>query len=147
MKKKYPSNTPEMKTPPIKLKVLCLHTSNNQRLRSAGDNDRRSKRFCSIAVLCVSFTWQIVKTRVIRLRVIEGPNARDQIAFCAFHSFLVEVQTDAGWCWLHTCDACVITTWRLGLRAPLVARSPQKNIFKCNARQPFGSSQFTGYYF
>ena len=24
-------------------------------------------------------------------------------------------------CWLHTCDACVIiTTWRLGLRAPLV---------------------------
>ena len=29
----------------------------------------RSKRFYSIAVLCVSFTWQIVKTRVIRLRV------------------------------------------------------------------------------
>ena len=25
-------------------------------------------------------------------------------------------------CWLHTCNACVITTWRLGLRAPLVAR-------------------------
>ena len=23
-------------------------------------------------------------------------------------------------CWLHTCDAYVITTWRLGLRAPLV---------------------------
>ena len=35
-------------------------------------------------------------TRVIRLRVIEGPNARDQIALCAFHSFLVEVQTNAG---------------------------------------------------
>ena len=26
-------------------------------------------------------------------------------------------------CWLHTCDACVITTWRLGLWAPLVARN------------------------
>ena len=26
-------------------------------------------------------------------------------------------------CWLLTCDACVITTWRLGLQAPLVARS------------------------
>ena len=38
----------------------------------------------------------IVKTRVIRLRVMESPNARDQIAFCAFHSFLVEVQTNAG---------------------------------------------------
>ena len=30
----------------------------------------------------------MVKTRVIRLRVIEGPNARDQSAFCAFHAFL-----------------------------------------------------------
>ena len=29
----------------------------------------------------------MVKTRVIRLRVFEGPNARDP-----FHSFLVEVQ-------------------------------------------------------
>ena len=42
-------------------------------------NNRRSKRFCSNAVLCVRFTWQIVKTRVFRLRVIEGPNARDQL--------------------------------------------------------------------
>ena len=66
-------------------------TSNNQRLRSAGDNDRRLKRFC------VSFTWQMVKTRVIRFRVIESPNARDQIALCAFHSFLVQVQTNAGY--------------------------------------------------
>ena len=33
---------------------------------------------------------------LIRLRVIEGPNALDQIAFYAFRSFLVEVQTDAG---------------------------------------------------
>ena len=46
--------------------------------------------------------------RVMRFRVIKGPKARDQNAFCAFHSFLVEVQTNAG---LHTCDACVITTW------------------------------------
>ena len=30
-------------------------------------------------------------------------------------------------CWLHTCDACVITTWRLGLRAPLVARNNPLN--------------------
>ena len=31
-------------------------TSNNQRLGSEGDNDRRLKRLCSNAVLCVSFT-------------------------------------------------------------------------------------------
>ena len=29
--------------------------------------------------------------------VIEGPIASDQIAFCAFHSFLVEVQTNPGY--------------------------------------------------
>ena len=59
--------------------------SNNQRLESAGDNDRRSKHFCSITMLCVSFSWQIVKARVIK------------IAFSAFHSFLMEVQTNAGY--------------------------------------------------
>ena len=34
----------------------------------------------------------------MRLQVImiESPNARDQIALCATHSFLVEVQTNAG---------------------------------------------------
>ena len=71
-------------------------TRNNRRLRSAGDNNRRSKCFCSSALLCVSFTWQMVKTRVIRW-VVEGPNARDQSAFCAFHTFLMEVQTNAGY--------------------------------------------------
>ena len=44
--------------------ILC--TCSNQRLRSAGDNDRKLKRFCSSAVLWASFTWQMVKTRVTR---------------------------------------------------------------------------------
>ena len=37
-------------------------------------------------------------TSMIRLRVIEGPNASDQIqgVFYAFHTFLVEVQTNTG---------------------------------------------------
>ena len=35
----------------------------------------------------------MVKTRVVRVRGVECRNARDQIAFCVFHSFLVEVQT------------------------------------------------------
>ena len=38
--------------------IQCLLlATNNQRLRSTstGDNDRKSKRFCSNAVLCVSF--------------------------------------------------------------------------------------------
>ena len=59
-------------------------TSNIQRLGSACDDDRRSKRFYSNAVLCVSFAGQMVKTRVIRLRGVEARNTRDQIRFCAF---------------------------------------------------------------
>jgi len=59
-------------------------TSNKQRLRSAGDNDRKSKRFCSIAVSSDK-------------RVIEGPNARNHITLCAFHSFLVEVQMNVSY--------------------------------------------------
>ena len=74
------------------------------------------KRFCSIAVLCVSFTWQIVKTHMIRLWKVADPNTRDQIAFCAFHSFLVEVQANAVYILTY-----VITTWRIGVPAPLVA--------------------------
>ena len=39
------------------------------------------------------------QTSMIRLRVTEGSNARDQIVFyfCAFHTFLVEVQMNAGY--------------------------------------------------
>ena len=32
-----------------------------------------------------------------QIRVIVGSNACDQIALCAFHTFLVEVQTNAGY--------------------------------------------------
>ena len=53
---------------------IRLSNSNNQRLWSTGDNNRRSKRFCSNAVLCVSFAWLMVKKRVIRSRMMEGPN-------------------------------------------------------------------------
>ena len=75
------------------------------------------KCFCC-AVLCVSFMWQMFKTCMIKLWVIEGPNTCDQIALCVLHSFLVRSPNEI---WLHTCNPCVITTWRLGLWAPLVA--------------------------
>ena len=104
----------------IKSFIVITITSNNQRLWRASDNYRKSKRFCSNvtcdqvsffpvhfekenawsqvssnAVLCVSFTWQIVKTRLISLRGVEGPYGRDQFKLRTFHSFLVEVQTNA----------------------------------------------------
>ena len=93
-------------------------TSNIQRLGSAGD-DRRSKRFYSNALLCVRFTWQMVKTRVTRLRRVEGRNACDQVRFFAF---LLILSGSPNECWLHTCDACVSRIRKLELRAPLIAR-------------------------
>ena len=48
-------------------------------------SDRRWKRSC----------FNVGALR--KFHVIEDQNARDQIAFYAFHSFLVEVQTNAGY--------------------------------------------------
>ena len=54
----------------------------------------------------------MVKTRMIRLSGVEVRNTRDQIVFAAFHLFLASGSPNK--CWL-------VTTWRLRLRAPLVA--------------------------
>ena len=50
----------------------------------------RSKRPRFYAALFVSFTWEKVKTHVIRLRVIEGANTHDQIAFSCIPFILSE---------------------------------------------------------
>ena len=97
--------------------VLSISTSNNQRLRSAGDNDRRSKRFCANALLCVCFTWQMVKnTRDQITSIRRSKRAWSNCVLCI--PFILSGSPNE--CWLHKCDACVITRWRLGLRAPLV---------------------------
>ena len=51
------------------------------------------KRPCSNAVFCLTF------------HVIEGLNARGQIALYAFQSFLVEVQTNADYTRTHAAHA------------------------------------------
>ena len=69
-----------------------------------------------------------------KLNVMEDQNVRDQtqvtavlnahgqIAFYVLRSFFDEIQ-NTNESWLHTCRARVITTWRLGLQAPLVSRN------------------------
>ena len=56
-----------------------------------GRHNKKSKHFCSNATLCVSFIWYMwmVKTCMIKLQVIEGPNACDQMALNTFHSFFI----------------------------------------------------------
>ena len=57
--------------------------------------------------------------------MIEGPNARDQYCVMCIPFILSGSPNE---CWLHTCDACVTTTWRLALQAPLVARKNDRLI-------------------
>ena len=60
----------------------------------------------------------MVKTSVIRLRVIKGPNARDQIAFCALQSVLEVVQTKL---------ATYVPSMRTSNLAPVVRRAISAN--------------------
>ena len=103
-------------------KKFKFKTSNNQSLRSGGDNDRRSKRFYSIAMRCASFTWQIVKIRVIWLRVIEGPNARDvkvqaNVTYMQrMHNNNLEIWIAGSSCRVQQCAICnnythIILSW------------------------------------
>ena len=52
---------------------------------------------------------------------MEGPNVCDQIAFYSYQSFLMEVQSNAGY--IQSLCSCIIATWRLGLLAPLVSHN------------------------
>ena len=64
--------------------------------------------------------WQMVKTRVIRLQVIEGPNVHDQGVFCAFHILLVEVQMNTGYTYMPRMHN---NNLEIRIAAPLVARN------------------------
>ena len=63
------------------------------------DSNWRSKinTLTPMPVLSASFTWQKAKTCMIRIKMIEGSNACDQIAFHALGSFLVEVEINTGY--------------------------------------------------
>ena len=73
----------------------------------------------------------MLKTPVTILRGgIEGRNARDQVAFCSFHSFLVKGQMKAAY--IHATHA-YIATWRLGLQAHSLR--PQLFFWNVNDQQ------------
>ena len=94
--------------------TTCLphhKNSNNQRIGSVSDNDRRFKGFCSNTVLCVSFMWQMVMTFY---PLKEGKKSYAWSHCVWYIPFLLSGSPKD--CWLHT-------TWRLGLLAPLVARN------------------------
>ena len=67
----------------------------------------------------------------------DGQNTRDQITMgrtskraspnCVLCIPLI-LSGSPNNCWLHICDACVTTSWGLGLRAPRVARNQIKYL-------------------
>ena len=71
---------------------LVIKTIDNQRLRSADDNDRRSKCFYSISVLLRKF--HVTDSQNIRDQIMSERRSNlkvpDQISSCAFQSFLRE---------------------------------------------------------
>ena len=67
----------------------------------------------------------MVKTRMIRLPGVEGQNVWSKCFLCI--PFILSGSPNE--CWLYTWNACVITTWRLGLRAPLVTRNYYLSIY------------------
>ena len=71
--------------------IYTLHTSKNWRLGGAGDNDWKSKCFCSInyAVLCASF-----KPGMIALQATKSPNTCE-IRLCS--GYIHAVCTIATW--------------------------------------------------
>ena len=64
---------------------------------------------------------------LLKFHVTDSQNTRDQItrdrrSKRVWLKCVLCINTCPNECWLHTYDPCAITTWRLGLRAPLVAR-------------------------
>ena len=61
-----------------------------------------------------------------KFQVTDGQNMRDQMTSDRWSKHVwsncvlcIPFILSGNECWLHTWDACAITTWRLGLRAPL----------------------------
>ena len=74
-----------------------------------GDDDPRSNIFAPVQwVLCVGFSWQMVQTCVIRLR---GKRLKHACSNCVLYILFI-LSGGPNKCWLHTCDACVITNKR-----------------------------------
>ena len=103
-----PVNVREQQVSPLNsIKLVITKVYGMRRQRS------KVKRFCSNAVSALR-----------RCLVTYGQNTRDQITMgrtakraspnCVLCiPFILSGSPNN--CWLHTCDACVITTWRIGL--------------------------------
>ena len=80
-----------------------------------------------------------------KFHVTDGQNTRDQITKCSRSNCVLCIPLilsgSPNECWVRTCDACVITTWRLGLQALVVACKNQAFSFECNSAGELDSKE------
>ena len=79
------------------------------------------KRFWTSAALCVSVMWQMAKKKTGDKITSDRRSKRAWSKRVLCIPYILGGGPNE--CWLHTCHACVITTWRLGLRAIRGARN------------------------
>ena len=70
------------------------------------------------AVFCACFMWSDGQSMHNKIMSVRRSKCEWSNCVCAFHTFLVEVQTNAGYIQLYKIHN--VTTWRLGLRALIV---------------------------
>ena len=96
--------------------IIIIITSNNQRLHLGWQQSKVKMLLLQCCALC-------------KFHATDSQNTRDQIASgrsskCVWSNCVLCIpyilSGSPNKCGLHTCDGCVITTWRLGWRAPLV---------------------------
>ena len=104
-------------------------------IQSVDDNDWRSKCFCSSAVLCVSFMWQVKNAND---QISSDRRSKRSLSNCILCLPYI-LSGGPNESWLHTSDTCTTTTWKWGLRAPFVTRNKWKqqvNSMNCICRKP-----------
>ena len=102
------------------LATILFYTSNNQRLQSAGNNDQ--SQFAFAPMLCVFRKFHLMDSQNTHDQITSDRRSKCVWSNCILCIPLILSGSPNESC-LHTCDACVITTWRLGLRSSLAARN------------------------
>ena len=99
-------------------------TSNKKKVREC----RRQRSEIQILLLhcCTLRKFLVTDSQTTRDQITRGRRSKRVWSNCVLCiTFILSGSPDE--CWLHTCNACIITTWRLVLWAPPVARNnPEK---------------------
>ena len=120
VKKWLTNNVPQILTPLSGMSFPGLHDSCDWVIvRDWSLQESHLLRAWSNWVLCIPF---ILSGRIVEVQQMPFSSPEP---LGSFQDHVIKKRRALGTrkneCWLHTCDACLITTWRLGLRAPLVA--------------------------